>query len=209
MFRSIPSGGGGYRSHLRKVTCMTYAGLPARDVCQPQSHNSSFLLRLSYSTPTLTLTLILTLLYHTHNGTRWRIRRTRRAQRKRWARHARRRRAKVQRKQSPIDPSDLLQMNMLWNNQVADTCVVFRSWHISNLGGMFISWYDSATRVEFVVLTFYLAWRLLPFQSDTRPSSRVHAGTSGLWPPSWRRSPVSRPHTVRLRLTSRASSACE
>jgi copper transporter 1 len=33
------------------------------------------------------------------------------------------------------------QMNMLWNHQVADTCVVFRSWHISGNMGMFISWW--------------------------------------------------------------------
>lgn len=33
-----------------------------------------------------------------------------------------------------------LQMNMLWNNQVADTCVVFRSWHISGAVGMLVSW---------------------------------------------------------------------
>ncbi|TXT07363.1 hypothetical protein VHUM_03083 [Vanrija humicola] len=30
-------------------------------------------------------------------------------------------------------------MNMLWNNQVADTCVVFRSWHISGWTGMVVS----------------------------------------------------------------------
>ncbi|ODN75948.1 hypothetical protein L202_05929 [Cryptococcus amylolentus CBS 6039] len=30
-------------------------------------------------------------------------------------------------------------MNMLWNNQVADTCVVFRSWHISGTWTMVLS----------------------------------------------------------------------
>ncbi|KAL1412018.1 copper transpport protein [Vanrija albida] len=30
-------------------------------------------------------------------------------------------------------------MNMLWNNQVADTCVVFRSWHIAGWAGMAVS----------------------------------------------------------------------
>ncbi|KAK8845426.1 hypothetical protein IAR55_006139 [Kwoniella newhampshirensis] len=30
-------------------------------------------------------------------------------------------------------------MNMLWNNQVADTCVVFRSWHISGPTTMVLS----------------------------------------------------------------------
>ncbi|KIR63724.1 solute carrier family 31 (copper transporter), member 1 [Cryptococcus bacillisporus CA1873] len=30
-------------------------------------------------------------------------------------------------------------MNMLWNNQVADTCVVFRSWHISGTWTMILS----------------------------------------------------------------------
>ncbi|WRT63669.1 uncharacterized protein IL334_000592 [Kwoniella shivajii] len=30
-------------------------------------------------------------------------------------------------------------MNMLWNNQIEDTCVVFRSWHISGPMTMFIS----------------------------------------------------------------------
>lgn len=33
------------------------------------------------------------------------------------------------------------QMNMLWNSQVADTCVVFESWHISGWITMSISWY--------------------------------------------------------------------
>lgn len=31
-------------------------------------------------------------------------------------------------------------MNMLWNHQVADTCVVFRSWHIAGWSGMVFSW---------------------------------------------------------------------
>jgi copper transporter 1 len=31
-------------------------------------------------------------------------------------------------------------MNMLWNAQVADTCVVFRSWHISGWVPMLVSW---------------------------------------------------------------------
>jgi copper transporter 1 len=31
-------------------------------------------------------------------------------------------------------------MNMLWNNQVADTCVVFRSWHIHGWATMLLSW---------------------------------------------------------------------
>ncbi|WWD22372.1 hypothetical protein CI109_106863 [Kwoniella shandongensis] len=30
-------------------------------------------------------------------------------------------------------------MNMLWNNQIADTCVVFRSWHISGPTTMILS----------------------------------------------------------------------
>ncbi|RSH78740.1 uncharacterized protein EHS24_001639 [Apiotrichum porosum] len=30
-------------------------------------------------------------------------------------------------------------MNMLWNHQVADTCVVFRSWHVSGWAGMVFS----------------------------------------------------------------------
>ncbi|WOO80365.1 Copper transport protein CTR2 [Vanrija pseudolonga] len=30
-------------------------------------------------------------------------------------------------------------MNMLWNHQVADTCVVFRSWHVAGWTGMVVS----------------------------------------------------------------------
>ncbi|WVQ80452.1 hypothetical protein IAT38_002557 [Cryptococcus sp. DSM 104549] len=37
----------------------------------------------------------------------------------------------------PMPPS--CSMNMLWNNQVADTCVVFRSWHISGTWTMILS----------------------------------------------------------------------
>lgn len=31
-------------------------------------------------------------------------------------------------------------MNMLWNAQVEDTCVVFQSWHISGWVTMLVSW---------------------------------------------------------------------
>jgi copper transporter 1 len=31
-------------------------------------------------------------------------------------------------------------MNMLWNNQVTDVCVVFESWHIHGWMTMLLSW---------------------------------------------------------------------
>ena len=30
-----------------------------------------------------------------------------------------------------MDPGPKCSMNMLWNTQIEDTCIVFRSWHIS------------------------------------------------------------------------------
>lgn len=35
-------------------------------------------------------------------------------------------------------------MNMLWNAQIEDTCVVFRSWHISGWVSLIVSWYVPA-----------------------------------------------------------------
>ena len=37
----------------------------------------------------------------------------------------------------PIPSGPKCSMNMLWNTQVADTCVVFRSWHISGPAALF------------------------------------------------------------------------
>ncbi|OCF38628.1 solute carrier family 31 (copper transporter), member 1 [Kwoniella heveanensis CBS 569] len=39
----------------------------------------------------------------------------------------------------PGDDTPACSMNMLWNNQIADTCVVFQSWHISGPVTMAIS----------------------------------------------------------------------
>ena len=37
----------------------------------------------------------------------------------------------------PMPTGPKCSMNMLWNTQVADTCVVFRSWHISGPAALF------------------------------------------------------------------------
>ena len=37
----------------------------------------------------------------------------------------------------PMPSGPKCSMNMLWNTQVADTCVVFRSWHISGPAALF------------------------------------------------------------------------
>lgn len=38
------------------------------------------------------------------------------------------------------DQADGAQMNMLWNHDVENVCVVFPSWHISGPGTMLLSW---------------------------------------------------------------------
>ena len=39
----------------------------------------------------------------------------------------------------PMPSGPTCSMNMLWNTQIEDTCIVFRSWHISTKAGFVFS----------------------------------------------------------------------
>ncbi|KIK63737.1 hypothetical protein GYMLUDRAFT_95298 [Collybiopsis luxurians FD-317 M1] len=60
-------------------------------------------------------------------------------------------------------PMDQCSMNMLWNTQIVDTCIVFRSWHISSNTAFFFSC------IAIIALgIFYEYLRVLQKALDTR-----------------------------------------
>lgn len=65
-------------------------------------------------------------------------------------------------------------MNMLWNTQIADTCIVFRSWHISTTSAFVLS---CAAVVALGVLYEYL--RVAQRTADRRIAATLSAQAKG------------------------------
>jgi len=69
------------------------------------------------------------------------------------------------------DMPHMCSMNMLWNTQIIDTCVVFRSWHIHSSAQFVLSF---AALVVLSVLYEYL--RLFQRNVDARIKEKVNKG---------------------------------
>ena len=85
-------------------------------------------------------------------------------------------------------------MNMLWNTQIIDTCVVFRSWHVHS-NAQFV--FSFAAIVCLSVVYEYL--RLFQRDVDVRIRERVNKGKRAASPPvSGRSTPSERGEDIGL-----------
>ncbi|KAJ6605130.1 Ctr copper transporter [Mycena sp. CBHHK59/15] len=71
-------------------------------------------------------------------------------------------------------PMTRCSMNMLWNTQIVDTCIVFRSWHVSSTVAFLFS---CAVIMGFGVL--YEGLRVLQKKLDTRVALELAASAPG------------------------------
>ncbi|KAG9316346.1 copper transporter [Chiua virens] len=84
------------------------------------------------------------------------------------------------------DMPPMCSMNMLWNTQIIDTCIVFPSWHIRSNAGFVVSFFAI---VALGVLYEYL--RLFQSSVDARIRAQINKGKRAASPVSGRSTPAT------------------